>query len=111
MKFEDFISNPGFDPVNQRILNSLSYEDLKKCCQASKEIERYIKTYCQKWKLLEKLQALKSVQKERGQAYKYAEFKFEIEIENPDHIINDDCINVTLPCPTQSFFFRHIRNE
>ena len=21
------------------------------------------------------------------------------------------CINITLPCPTQSFFFRHIRNE
>ena len=90
MKFEDFISNPGFDPVNQRILNSLNYEDLKKCCQVSKEIEHYIKTYCHKWKLLEKLQALKTVQKERGQAHKYAEFKFEIDIENPDHRINDD---------------------
>ena len=65
MEFVDLITNPGLDPINSKILDSLNYEELKHCCQTSKAIEHYIKTYCEKWKLLEKLQERKYVMKSR----------------------------------------------
>ena len=67
MDFVELMTNPGLDPINLKILDSLSYEELKQCCKASKEIEHYIKTYCEKWKLLEELDEMKCVIKSRGE--------------------------------------------
>ena len=54
MDFVKFMTNTGLHLVNSKILNSLNYKSLKNLCQASKEIEDYIRDHCEKWKLLEK---------------------------------------------------------
>ena len=59
-KLTDFISNPGFHPINERIFNSLNYKDLKNCCEVSNGIKVNIETNCRKWKLLNRIQSLKS---------------------------------------------------
>ena len=68
MNFVDLITNPGLYTINSKILNALSYKDLKNCCQVSKQIDHYIKTYCEKWKLLEELQTKKYVKKKGGES-------------------------------------------
>ena len=68
MEFVDLITNPGYDPINSKILDYLNYKELKNCCKTSKAIENYIKTHCEKWKLLEKLQERKYVIKSRGES-------------------------------------------
>ena len=65
-QFLDIVSNPGLYPINFRIFESMNYEDLKKCCQVSSELENYIKTNCLKWKLFEILDTMKSVKKSLG---------------------------------------------
>ena len=60
VKLTDFITNPGFHPINERIFNHLNYSDLKNCCQVSNEIRIYIEKNSSKWKLFEKLQILKN---------------------------------------------------
>ena len=67
MNFVDLITNPGLHTINSKILNTLSYRDLKNCRQVSKKIAHYIKNYCEKWRLLEEIQAKKYVKKEEGE--------------------------------------------
>ena len=74
MEFVDLITNPGYDPINSKILDYLNYKELKNCCKTSKAIENYIKTHCEKWKLLEKLQERKYVIKSRGESMPTEDF-------------------------------------
>ena len=67
MDLVKLLTNPGLSLVNLKILNSLNYDALKSLCQVSKQIEDYIKKYCEKWKLLEILQSKKTIMKDRGE--------------------------------------------
>ena len=59
MNLTDLISNPDYHHISEQILNSLNYQELINCCQASSTLECYIKNHNFKWQLLERLHELK----------------------------------------------------